>query len=115
MRSMMLSIFGSRHLISGLRADDLWQLLLRMAGRKVIDKRRHDLRQRRGGDIKHHPLGPTDDTKEVLEAIAHEPSPEMVLMMQEFVESFFSHLGEFFSKVFININYTYFINCNRFI
>ena len=73
--------------------DDLWQLLLRMAGRKVIDKRRHDLRQRRGGDIKHHPLGPTDETQKVLEAIAHEPSPEMVLMMQEFVESFFSHLG----------------------
>jgi DNA-directed RNA polymerase specialized sigma24 family protein len=64
-----------------------------MAGRKVIDKRRHDLRQRRGGDIKHHQLGPTDDTQEVLEAIAHEPSPEMVLMMQEFVESFFSHFG----------------------
>ena len=73
--------------------DDLWQLLLRIAARKVVDKRRHDLRQRRGGDIKHHPLGPTDDAQEVLEAIGHEPSPEMVLMMKEFVESFFSHLG----------------------
>lgn len=73
--------------------DDLWQLLLRMAARKVIDKRRHDLRQRRGGALKHRDLGQTDDDQQILEAIADEPSPEMVLMMQEFVESFFSHLG----------------------
>ena len=31
--------------------DDLWRLLLRMSARKAIDKRRHDLRQRRGGDV----------------------------------------------------------------
>ena len=30
---------------------DLWQLLLRMAARKVVDKRRHDLRQWRGGSF----------------------------------------------------------------
>ena len=73
--------------------DDLWQLLLRMAARKVVDKRRHDLRQRRGGEVMHHPLGQVDDDKQVLEAIGNEPSPEMVLMMEEFVEAFFSHLG----------------------
>lgn len=41
----------------------------------------------------HHPLGQVDDDKQVLEVIGNEPSPEMVLMMEEFVESFFSHLG----------------------
>ena len=77
--------------------DDLWMLLLRMAARKVIDKRRHDLRQRRGGDIPHHSLGqvPDDGAHEgmLIEAIGDEPSPEMELMMQESVEKLFSHLG----------------------
>jgi RNA polymerase sigma factor (sigma-70 family) len=73
--------------------DDLWRLLLRMAARKVIDKRRHDLRQRRGGNVKIHSLDQADDDKHVIEAIGDEPSPEMVLMMHESVEQFFSHLG----------------------
>lgn len=71
--------------------DDLWKLLLRMSARKVIDKRRHDHRQRRGGDVAMHSLGGDDET--IIEAIGDEPSPEMVLMMQESVEEFFSHLG----------------------
>lgn len=78
--------------------DDLWRLLLRMAARKVVDKRRHDLRQRRGGNVKHHSLGHAGDDSavddgRVMEAIGNEPSPEMVLMMQESVEQLFSHLG----------------------
>ena len=73
--------------------DDLWQLLMRMAARKVIDKRRHDQRQRRGGNVKIHSLDHADDRENVVEAIGHEPSPEMTLMMQESVEQFFSHLG----------------------
>lgn len=73
--------------------DDLWQLLLRMSARKVVDKRRHDLRQRRGGDVKLHSLGHPADGEAIFEAIGDEPSPEMVLMMQESVEQFFSHLG----------------------
>ena len=78
--------------------DDLWRLLLRMAARKVIDKRRHDLRQRRGGSVKLHSLdhagddGAVDDGR-VIEASGDEPSPEMVLMTQESVEQLFSHLG----------------------
>lgn len=71
--------------------DDLWRLLLRMSARKVIDKRRHDRRQRRGGDVKIHSLGGDDET--IIEVIGDEPSPEMVLMMQESVEQFFSHFG----------------------
>ncbi|HIE97038.1 MAG TPA: RNA polymerase subunit sigma-70 [Fuerstia sp.] len=73
--------------------DDLWRLLLRMSARKVVDKRRHDLRQRRGGHEKIKSLDHTGDDGTVIEAIGDEPSPEMVLMMQESVEQFFSHLG----------------------
>ncbi|NNE00919.1 MAG: RNA polymerase subunit sigma-70 [Pirellulaceae bacterium] len=78
--------------------DDLWRLLLRMAARKVVDKRRHDLRQRRGGNVRLHSLDHTGDDGSfddgrVIEAIGDEPSPEMVLMMQESVEQLFSHLG----------------------
>ena len=64
--------------------DDLWRLLLRMSARKVIDKRRHELRQRRGGDVVIHSLSGDDET--IIEAIGDEPSPEMVLRMQESVE-----------------------------
>ncbi len=71
---------------------DLWRLLLRMSARKVVDKRRHDQRQRRGGDVNIHSFGANDD-ENVIEAIGNEPTPEMVLMMQESVEQFFSHLG----------------------
>ncbi|MFC1759548.1 ECF-type sigma factor, partial [Planctomycetota bacterium] len=77
--------------------DDLWRLLLRMSARKVVDKRRHDQRQRRGGNVKVHSLNQTgdgdDDDDSVIEAIGDEPSPEMVLMMRESVDEFFSHLG----------------------
>ncbi|QEG37155.1 RNA polymerase sigma factor [Bythopirellula goksoeyrii] len=73
--------------------DDLWRLLLRMAARKVVDKRRHDRRQRRGGNVQLHSLDHAGEDKQVIEAIGDEPSPEMVLMMQESVEQLFSHLG----------------------
>ena len=73
--------------------DDLWRLLLRMSARKVVDKRRHDQRQRRGGGVNLHSFDHTTDGENVLEAIGNEPTPEMVLMIQESVEQFFSHLG----------------------
>ena len=73
--------------------DDLWKLLLGMAARKVVSKRRHDQRQRRGGDAKHLAIGATSDGEDEIHVIGNEPSPEMVLMMQESVENFFSHLG----------------------
>lgn len=73
--------------------DDLWQLLLTMAARKVIDKRRHDHRQRRGGNVAIHSLDRGGRDSEIIETIGNEPSPEMVLMMQESVEQLFSHLG----------------------
>ena len=73
--------------------DDLWRLLMTMAARKVIDKRRHDQRQRRGGDVTVQSLDQQDESGQFAEAIGTEPSPEMVLMMQEAVERLFSHLG----------------------
>ncbi len=72
--------------------DDLWQLLLRMSARKVVDKRRHDQRQRRGGEAEVQSLDQKGDDDAIV-AIGDEPSPEMVLMMQESVEEVFSHLG----------------------
>ena len=73
--------------------DDLWRLLLRIAARKVVDKHRHDHRQRRGGEVEILSLDQALDGKKLVEAIAQEPSPDMVLMMQESMEQFFSHLG----------------------
>lgn len=72
---------------------DLWQLLLRMAARKVVDKRRHDQRQRRGGTVKLHSLDQAGEDGKIMQAIGDEPSPEMVLMLQESVEQLFLHLG----------------------
>ena len=49
--------------------DDLWQQLLRMSARKVVDKRRHEQRQRRGGSVKIHSLDHAGDDENVIEAI----------------------------------------------
>ncbi|MEO1619040.1 MAG: ECF-type sigma factor [Planctomycetota bacterium] len=74
--------------------NDLWFLLLRMSARKIVDKHRRETRKRRGGGAPirsiHQPL---DRYEGELEVIGDEPTPEMVLMMQETVEQFFSHLG----------------------
>lgn len=95
---IVLSVFDSFYTAAGQGRfpdlsdrDDLWRLLLRMSARKVIDKRRHDRRQRRGGDVDTHSLAGDDGT--IIEVIGDEPSPEMVLMVQESVEQFFSHFG----------------------
>ncbi len=73
--------------------DDLWRLLLRMSARKIVDKHRRDGRQRRGGNLQVHSLDQASEDDNLIEAIGNEPSPEMVLMMEESVEQFFSHLG----------------------
>lgn len=73
--------------------DDLWQLLMRMAARKVVDKHRHDQRQRRGGGMKQYSLDGDTTDPNIIQVIGDEPSPEMVLMMEESIEQFFSHLG----------------------
>ncbi len=73
--------------------DDLWRLLLTMSARKVVDKRRYDGRQRRGGGMAVHSLDAGEDDTGIFEAIGSEPSPLMILMVQESIEQLFSHLG----------------------
>ncbi|TWT66684.1 ECF-type sigma factor [Allorhodopirellula solitaria] len=74
--------------------DDLWHLLLRMAARKIVDKRRRDGRIRRGGQVRVQSIDAHgDDGVRVIEAIGDAPSPEMIVMMQETAENFFSKLG----------------------
>ncbi len=68
--------------------DDLWRLLLRMTARKVVDLRRHEARQRRGGGrVKGEsvlggagsPYGPAA----LAEVIGDAPTPEFAAMMIE--------------------------------
>jgi len=73
--------------------DDLWRLLLKMSARKVVDKWRHDQRQRRGAGVKVHSLDDGCDDIAITQAIGNEPTPEMVLMMEESIERLISHLG----------------------
>lgn len=73
--------------------DDLWQLLLTMAIRKVIDKRRREGRSRRGGNVDIQSLDQAVEETSVMEVVGNEPSPEMVIMMQESVDQLFSNLG----------------------
>ncbi|WP_372898205.1 sigma-70 family RNA polymerase sigma factor [Stieleria sp.] len=75
--------------------DDLWRLLLKMSARKVIDKRRRDRRQRRGGGQRTLSLaGRPGDEDALIEVIGDEPTPDMVLTLTEAVEELLSHLGD---------------------
>ena len=71
--------------------DDLWRLLLTMSARKIVDKRRHDQRQRRGGGVQVQSLGHGGDA--IIQVIGDEPTPEMVLIMEESFERLIAHLG----------------------
>ena len=73
--------------------DALWRLLLRMSSRKIIDRRRHDGRQRRGAGQRAISLHGPDDQATIIEIIGKEPTPEMVLMMTEACEQLLNHLG----------------------
>ena len=51
-----------------------------MSARKIVDKRRHDLRQRRGGNVKIHSLDrANDDDENVIEAIGNPEKLEALL------------------------------------
>lgn len=73
--------------------DDLWRLLLKMSARKIIDKRRHDRRQRRGNGVHVQSLDRNRDEGEIIQVIGDEPTPEMILIMEESMEQLFAHLG----------------------
>jgi RNA polymerase sigma factor (sigma-70 family) len=72
--------------------DDLWRLLLKMSARKIVDKRRHDRRQRRGSGQVVRSLD--RDNQAILQVIGDQPTPEMVLMMAESVDQLMTHLGD---------------------
>ncbi len=75
--------------------DDLWRLLLKMSARKIVDKRRHDRRQRRGAGAKVRSLDQAGrEDQAIIEVIGDEPTPEMVLMMTESFERLIAHLGD---------------------
>lgn len=74
--------------------DDLWRLLLRMSARKVVDKGRHDRRQRRGDGLNVQSLHADGDDNAVIQVIGDEPTPEMVLIMTESFEELLLHLGD---------------------
>jgi RNA polymerase sigma factor (sigma-70 family) len=67
--------------------DSLWRLLLQITTQRVIDLRRHENRQRRGGGQALLNLdGPADadiDPALVLQALDDTPSPEFAAMMAE--------------------------------
>lgn len=75
--------------------DDLWRLLLTMSARKIIDRRRHERRQRRGAGAKVQSIDDRNsDDQVIIEVIGNEPTPEMVHMMTESFEQLISHLGD---------------------
>ena len=73
--------------------DDLWHLLLRMASRKVVDKRRHETRQRRGGGRDPQSIDAVDDAgRPMIEVAGDQPTPEMIASMRESMDQFFAAL-----------------------
>lgn len=75
--------------------DDLWRLLLTMSARKIVDRRRHEGRQRRGADAVIQSLDSRNsDNEAVIQVIGTEPTPEMVMILTESFEQLISHLGD---------------------
>jgi RNA polymerase sigma factor (sigma-70 family) len=73
--------------------DGLWRLLLRMSTRKIVDKRRHEQRQRRGGGVRVRSLDRQGEEDELLQVVGDEPTPEMAMILEESVERLLAHLG----------------------
>jgi DNA-directed RNA polymerase specialized sigma24 family protein len=68
--------------------DDLWRLLIRMTARKVVDLRRHQSRQRRGGGkvLNESSLRrPTSDVPDqtLAQVVGTTPTPEFAVMVAE--------------------------------
>ena len=74
--------------------DGLWRLLLKMAARKIVDKRRYENRLRRGGDQVTVSMHPDGDENEMIEVVGDEPTPEFVAMMVESCEQLMQHLED---------------------
>ena len=78
---------------------DLWRLLLWMTARKVVDLKRHEARQRRGGArVKgESALGRLDsacDAAIMAEVVGDAPTPEFAAMMVEACQCLFDRLAD---------------------
>jgi DNA-directed RNA polymerase specialized sigma24 family protein len=78
---------------------DLWRLLLRMTARKVVDLKRRETRQRRGGGraklTSAHQDGEVDLNDWTLaQAIGNTPTPEFAAMMTEECRRLLDQLGD---------------------
>ena len=77
--------------------DSLWRLLVRMAARKVIDQRRHEHRQRRGGGnvIGEDALVAAGYEENALaQVIGNAPTPEFAALVTERFESLLKRLKD---------------------
>ncbi len=79
--------------------DDLWRLLLKMTARKVVDLRRHEARQCRGGgrvrgESAFVAAGSADDAPGLAEVIGDGPTPEFALMMIEQYQRLLAELND---------------------
>jgi RNA polymerase sigma factor (sigma-70 family) len=79
--------------------DDLWRLLLRMTARKVVDLKRHEARQRRGGGrVKGESVlgkgGSRDVPGALAEVIGDAPTPEFAAMMIEQCQGLLARLAD---------------------
>jgi RNA polymerase sigma factor (sigma-70 family) len=79
--------------------DDLWRLLLRMTARKVVDLKRHEARQRRGGGrVKGESAlgraGSAYDPAALAEVIGDAPTPQFAAMMVEQCQRLLAGLGD---------------------
>lgn len=79
--------------------DDLWRLLLQMTARKVVDMKRRETRQRRGGGRVRgeSALGKADSAagrSPLAEVMGDEPTPEFAAIMVEECERLFARLAD---------------------
>ena len=75
---------------------DLWRLLLQMTARKVVDLKRRETRQRRGGGRVRGEsgFGDADDRAGLAEVIGDTPSPEFAASMAEECERLLERLDD---------------------
>ena len=75
--------------------ESLWRLLIGMTARKAVDQRRHNSRQRRGGNrtVITETSSPSKDD-ELAKIIGSEPTPEFAAMMAEQMQRLLNHLQD---------------------
>ncbi len=80
--------------------DDLWQVLLMLTERRIVDHRRRESAEKRGGGVLHDGLATSDDRTsnagrpDLNEIIANEPTPEFAAQFSEQVTVLLNSLGD---------------------